>query len=198
MITIDFDNYNERGFKAISTMFARSGLKVEQVEATNRARRESGFLVKAITYTFETGQKLVMKAKAKGSFYQIRLNNKVLPIKNVDNLTKTLKEIIAHVKGTEEAFLKAKKIKEEKAKIPTVPKVKRVNVGVKNQIEALQAQQEAIRETNAAMQAELSEAETGVTSLINAETELVAKLEALRAEGEILATELDELRKGVA
>ena len=123
MISIDFDNFTEKGLKKVITTFEKQSLPVASVDATNRPKRESGFSVKAATLHFESGQKLLLKAKANGSVFQVKLNNKVLPIKNVDDLKKAVSEVIAFVKINEPKFLKQKANREalKEKPLPKLP-----------------------------------------------------------------------------
>lgn len=136
MIDIDFKRFNEAGLKPVIKKFEQAKLPVKEVVGTNKPKRESGFLTKMVTFVFDSGQKLVVKAKAGGSIYQAKLNGRVLPIKHVDDIDKAVKEVVTHVKHNEKAYLKRKANQLKKQKIK-IPKLKPVNTSVKAQIEAL-------------------------------------------------------------
>ena len=138
MINIDLDKFNKIGLKQIIARIEKEGLKITEVEADNKAKRESGFQVKTATLVFESGQKLILKAKAGGSIYQVRLNNKVVPIKHYDDLDKAVLEIINYVQVNEKNYLKQKEKQLARQKV-TIPKIKPVSTSVAEQIDTLKA-----------------------------------------------------------
>ena len=182
MIKIDFDKFNEAGLKGILKQFEKENLPVESVEATNKAKRELGFLVKSATFNFESGQKLLLKAKAGGSIFQVKLNGRVMPVKNADNLEKGVKEVVQYVKKNEGTFLKqrAKRIEAlQKVKI-RLPKDKSGSVSVERQIESYTSSLDQLKIANDAISRQMEEVN-------NVASTYQAKVEALNKElGQIL------------
>jgi len=161
-LTVDFDKFDKTGLKPVLKKFETAGIPVEDVEATNKGKRESGFLIKTATLTFASGQKLVVKAKAGGGIFQVKLNGKVIPIKAVDDIAKAVDEVITHIKANEPAFLKQK---EKNAGIVKVPKLKAVNTSTAAQIETISAAIEQIKGTNENIRTETSVQAEHVTDL---------------------------------
>lgn len=147
MIQLDFEKFNKIGLKPILKKIEKEGLTVSDVQGDNKAKRESGFQVKTATLTFESGQKLVLKAKAGGSIYQVRLNNKVLPIKHYDDLDKAILEIIDYVQANEKTYQKQKERQAARQKV-TIPKVKPVSTSLADQINQFQ---QAVNDTRGRM-----------------------------------------------
>lgn len=175
-LSITFEKFDKAGLKPVIKKFEALGLTVDDVEATNKAKRESGFLLKTATVIFASGQKLMVKAKAGGGVFQVKLNGRVLPIKAVDDLGKAVEEVTTHVKANEAAFLKQK---EKKAGVVRVPKLKPVNTSVAAQIETVSATIEQLKGTNENIKAETETQAAQVTELntqlSGLETELAAE-----------------------
>lgn len=171
-LTINFEKFDKAGLKPVIKKLEALGLSVDDIEATNKAKRESGFLLKTATILFSSGQKLMVKAKSGGGIFQVKLNGRVLPIKAVDDMEKAVAEVSTHVKANEAAFLKQK---EKKAGVVKVPKLKPVNTSVAAQIETVSATIEQLKGTNENIRTE-TEAQAGQV------TELTSQLSALETE----------------
>jgi len=189
-LTIDFDKFNKAGLKTILKKFETDGLPVDDIEATNKAKRESGFLIKTATLVFSSGQKLMVKAKAGGGIFQVKLNGKVIPIKAVDDIDKAIGEVATHVKANEPAFLKQR---EKQAGIVKIPKLKPVNTSVAAQIETLSATVEQLKGTNenirtetTAQMGQASELQTQLSALETQLKDEKAKTDKLNLEIETL------------
>ena len=188
MIHIDFEKFNKAGLKPIIDKFEKAKVPVADVEGSNKAKRESGFQVKTATITFESGQKLIVKAKAGGSIFQVKLNNKVLAIKHVDDIDKAVLEIIDYVQENEKNYLK--QLARQKV---TVPKIKPASIPVAEQITQYQT---SIDETTAAIQElnqQISDAQEQSRSKTGDAQELENRLAILRNTGDRLYAELKEL-----
>lgn len=194
MVDIDFDHFDENGLKPIIKEFEKVDLPVSRVEATNKPKRESGFLCKSATLFFESGQKLFMKAKANGSIFQVKLNNKAIPIKHVDDVPKAVKEVVAFVKKNEKRYLKNQRKQLAKKKLK-IRKPTPVRTSVKKQTEELTASLEELS-------ADVAELETQKATLDESLTDKRATVEDLRtqldtetAKTEELQAELDRLKE---
>lgn len=194
MIKIDFDKFNEIGLKPIIKEFEKAGLPVSDVVANNIAKRESGFQCKNATFQFESGQKLFVKAKANGSIFQVKLNNKVIPIKYVDDLDKAVKEVIAFVEKNEAAFQKRKQKQLEALKIK-VPKIKSVRTSTVKQTEEVNAALETVKEAVAEAEAEKAEIDKTLNEKRGTVEKLKTELDAENAKTETLQAELDRLQE---
>jgi vacuolar-type H+-ATPase subunit I/STV1 len=192
MIKIDFDKFNEAGLKDILKQFGKADLPVEKVDATNKAKREMGFLVKSATFNFESGQKLLLKAKAGGSIFQVRLNGKVIPIKNADDLEKGVKEVVQYVKKNEVTYLKqrAKRIEAlQKVKIK-LPKNKTGSVSIERQIESYNSSLDQLKISNDAIGGQIEEAN-------NVAINYQSKIEALNKELSQILDSIELLRSQI-
>jgi septal ring factor EnvC (AmiA/AmiB activator) len=197
MIKIDFEKFNEIGLKPITDAFEKAGLPVASVEATNKPKRESGFQTKTAIFEFESGQKLHLKGKANGSIFQVKLNAMAIPVKNVDDLDKAVKEVIAFVEKNEPEFLKRKEKQLEALKIK-VPTIKTVRTSVVKQTEQLTAALETVNEAVAEAVANKAEINTAVADKRATVEDLQRQLTAENAMNDRLQAELDRLQEAAA
>lgn len=196
MIHIDFEKFNKTGLKPIIDKMEKLGLAVANVEADNKGKRESGFLVKSATLAFESGQKLLLKAKAGGSIFQVKLNNKVLAIKNVDDLDKAIKEVIDYVQENEKHYLKqrdAALLAKTRIKVPTI---KPASVPVAEQIATYQTAYDEIKAQNEVTTAQVEETRKSLEEKQGVFLTLTNELTAENALTETLQAELEQLKGG--
>jgi flagellar biosynthesis chaperone FliJ len=190
MININFDKFNKVGLKAVLDKFNKADLPVADVVADNKAKRESGFQVKTAAINFESGQKLIVKAKAGGSIFQVKLNNKVLPIKHVEDLDKAVDEVISYVKENEKNY--EKQLARQKVKVPTI---KVANASVAEQITQYQT---TVDETTAANEELKVQVDAAVTVRAPKDAEaatLETELKDLETAGEALQKKYDQLKE---
>lgn len=192
-VQINFKNITKTGLKSIIAKFEKKGMPIDGVEANNIARRQSGFLVKDASLFFESGQKLVIRVKADGVIFQVKLNNKVLPIKNVDNMSKAVDEVIQHVKENEKRYLKAKEKRLLKKKLnlnkkPKVITTRRQKIDkAEGRVAELQAESEDLQQK---IETNQKTVETKKGFLDN----LSDKLLSLQERGKELLTELNSVK----
>jgi len=192
-LTINFDKFDKTGLKPVLKKFETAGLAVDDVEATNKPKRESGFLIKTAVMVFASGQKLTVKAKAGGGIFQVKLNSKVLPVKAVDDMDKAIDEVITHVKANEGNYLKQK---EKAAARVKVPRIKNVNTSVAAQIDTVTASIEQLRGANENAQTEATAAAENMTQLTGQLSALETELATEKQRTESLQLEIDTLEGG--
>ena len=117
----DFARFDVEGVKPIKDAFEKAGLTVVDVEASNKAARRSGYQVKQATFFFGDGQRVVMMLKndgdGHGDIYQVKLNSRVVPVKNVGDMGKAVAEIAAMAGSNSASFVKAARRKAEKQSV---------------------------------------------------------------------------------
>ena len=116
-VKLNFDKLDEKGLEPVLKKFAKGGYKIASVEANNRAKRESGFAIKNFTLTFEDGQKMLVRVKGDGTVFQVKLNNRVVPIKHVDDMDKAITEMCNYLYDNAKSYSQAKKQRERQKKI---------------------------------------------------------------------------------
>ncbi len=194
MVHIDFEKFNKVGLKPILEKFDKASLPVADVEADNKAKRESGFQVKTAIINFESGQKLLLKAKAGGSIFQVKLNNKALAIKHVDDLDKAILEVVDYVKENEKNYQKQRDKQLARQKV-VVPKIKPANASTAEQIAQFQTTLDETKAADEELNAQAMDAENANAEKSNMEAALENELNGLVAEGDALQSEYDQLKE---
>lgn len=133
-LALDFDKLDEKGLKKFIAAFKKKGTPVKSVTAPNKAKRANGIQQKDFKLEFEDGQSLAFFVKSDGTIFQVKLNNKVVPVTNTTNMTKAIDELAKKVLANTDAYtksrakreeaLKNKKIRPPKPKINTTRKQK--------------------------------------------------------------------------
>lgn len=120
-VRLPFDKLTESGLKPIVKKFEKWGLKVASIDSTNRQKRESGMLLKDAVFIFDDGQKMLVRVKSDGTVFQVKLNNKVVPIKNIDDMDKAVVEMVDYVQDNAKAYERAKIQREKRRKLNIQP-----------------------------------------------------------------------------
>ncbi|MFH1984768.1 MAG: hypothetical protein ABIL58_23250 [Pseudomonadota bacterium] len=197
MQKISYVNFNERGLKPIiDEIEKKHGMKVATVKAPNMPRREDGFSIKTAMINMESGQKLEIKIKANGSIYQVRLNGKVVPVKNSEdvedprNLAKAIEEMAGYLRRNASAYEKQKARRAKRVTGDTGPAV---STTVAKQLEAKKADLESLQEAAKELDEQLAAAKGALDTKKNELVALRAELDREIQRGETLRAELKEL-----
>lgn len=191
-IKLDFENLTKAGLKKLLKVFEKQQCPVASVDAPNKSKRESGMLTKSFTLTFEDGQSLQIRVKADGTVYQVRLNNKVMPIKHVDDLDKAVTEMIDYVQDNAKAYERAK-IQREKRKI-RVPKPA-VLTSRKEKIAQTKEELDQLDASNTALEQQKAELDAAMSDKSGQLERVMRDLDAEKAKTEKLEATLAALQK---
>ena len=191
-IKLDFENLTKAGLKKLLKVFEKQQCPVASVDAPNKSKRESGMLTKSFTLTFEDGQNLQIRVKADGTVYQVRLNNKVMPIKHVDDLDKAVTEMIDYVQDNAKAYERAK-IQREKRKI-RVPKPA-VLTSRKEKIAQAKEELDQLDASNTALEQQKAELDAAMSDKSGQLEKVMRDLDAEKAKTEKLEATLAALQK---
>lgn len=159
-LTLNFEKLTEKALQPILKKFQKVGHTVAKVDAPNKAKRESGFLIKNFTLTFEDDQQILVRVKAGGTIFQVKLNNRVVPIKHVDDLEKAINEIADYLYDNAKAFAKAKAQRERRKLKPPTPSITTTR---KEKIEKAKADLEAVSKNNSDLEKQLAESNILIT-----------------------------------
>ena len=159
-LTLDFEKLTEKTLQPVLKKFQKAGYTVVKVDAPNKAKRESGFLIKNFTLTFEDEQQILVRVKAGGTIFQVKLNNRVVPIKHVDDMEKAISEIANYLYDNAKAFARAKAQRERRKLKPPAPSITTTR---KEKIEKAKADLEAISQNNADLEKQLAESNSTIT-----------------------------------
>ena len=191
-LTFDFEKLTKKTLQPVLKKFQKAGYTVVKVDAPNKAKRESGFLIKNFTLTFEDEQQIRVRVKAGGTIFQVKLNNRVVPIKHVDDMEKAISEIANYLYDNAKAFAKVKAQRERRKLKPPAPSITTTR---KEKIEKAKADLEAISQNNADLEKQLAESNSTIT---DSQTKLEAAERSLaqeRAKTASLEAQISQLQK---
>jgi len=180
-LSFDYEHFNEQGLKSVLSEFKRNDLPVVRVSANNKQTRQQGVPTKKAELFFTDGQRIALQAKADGAIFQVRLNNKVIPVTAVNDLKRAIAEISEKVKGNAKIFQKTLKGRLKRAQVDTTTatiartstkaRIAMLNAGIQEQNQNL----EALRESLTAAQNAAANARTLNTDLRTQLAELQAQ-----------------------
>ena len=96
----------DKTLRQIQRTFSRMGANVVQTDIPTSTKRRAGISFKEVTLTFADGQTVTFCVKKTGDIFQVKLNNKALPIRNQDDQKKALQEIVDAMDKGRTAFQK--------------------------------------------------------------------------------------------
>lgn len=175
-VRLPFEKLTEQNLRPTIKKMEKWGLKVASVEAPNRARRESGFLLKDVTFVFEDGQKMLVRVKSDGTVFQVKLNKKVVPIRHVDDMDKAIIEMVDYVQENAKAYERAKLQRERRRRLHIEPPP--IVTNRREKIERAKAELAELSTANEGLQAQISENETALQSKQRELDEATAALKA--------------------
>ena len=159
-INLDFDKFNAQGLRSLVRAVEKYGSKVTDIAANNVAKRESGFPVKTATLTMDSGQKVQIKIKADGGIFQVRLNNRVLPVKNIDDPQRAVLEVVDRVQQNERAYQRQKERAKRTKPVPT----NKIRTSTLEQIENTTQTLDAVKANNDDLTAQLEPTKKAMTN----------------------------------
>lgn len=120
--------------------------------AISDIKKKSGIKYREIFIPFKDSQTVTLSIKESGDIFQVKINNKVVPIKNQDDQIKALKEIASTMEKGRKAF-QAKLARQNKVTVPKGLKSSATKV-----IDELTTQSKSLDEQLAELQKQVSEA----------------------------------------
>lgn len=192
-VKLDFEKMTEAGLKPLVKKFEKWGLTVKDIASTNKAKRESGFMIKDATFTFSDGQQMLVRVKQEGTVFQVKLNNKVVPIKNVADIDKAVIEMVDYIQANAKAYENAK-IQREKRKKLDVP-VPVVRTTRQERLEKTQAALAEVQGSLENLQKQAADLAAASAEKTNTLTDIEAELKAEQDRTAQLETELKTLQE---
>ena len=96
----------DKAVRQIQRTFTKLGVSVVQTDIPTTIKRRAGISYREVNLTFADGQMVTFAVKKTGDIFQVKLNGKVLPIRNQDDQQKALKEIADAMDKGRTAFQK--------------------------------------------------------------------------------------------
>lgn len=154
-ILFSFEDFSskDRASKAVVRHFSRAGASVVQTDASGSIRRSSGVSYRELALAFADSQQVVLRIKQTGDIFQVLLNGKVLPIRNQDDHSKAIAEVVKAMDSGRTAF--QKKLARAKVKLP--PSIK---TAAPKMEQALAEKRDALRDAIADARQRLEELRT--------------------------------------
>lgn len=197
MTTFDYGQFNKKGLKDVVKWFGKNALPVAEVRGDNKPKRENGFQVKTAEIEFESGQVLVVKAKPDvPAFFQVKLNGKVVAIRDYKQLDSELREMAAYVKENEPKYAKNQEKAAAKQKIK-VDLPKPVNTTLTEQTDALKASMADLQGQNEAVSNQITEVTAQVTLKSSQLSDLQSKLADEKKVTADLEAQLEKAQQGI-
>lgn len=155
-----FDYKNLTGKDHASAMMVKAFVQhkadVASIEGEGKIKRMSGVAYKELALAMADSQQIILRIKDTGDVFQVLVNNKVVPIKNQDNIAKAVIEIVDRLDAGRAAFQKAMLRKKVEAPMPKGIKTAAANMilTLQERVPALKAEIEAVRAERTALQEE--------------------------------------------
>ena len=153
--------------KSLVREFARHHAKVITIESDGTERKTSGVAFKTLNLSFADSQQVALDIKKTGDIFAVRINGRVVPIKNQDDLNKAVVEIIDRLDAGRKAFQKRQAMVRVDA-----PKPKNLSMTAANQTKILEEKRDNLKTELEAVRAERAtvEAEIGASEAVQNES----------------------------
>jgi len=127
-LLFEFENMGEqsRKMKELIRAFSRAGANVVSSDVAKTTTRRAGVTFRNVSLTFADGQRVVLAVKSTGDVFEVRVNDKVTPIKNQDDHSKAVVEIATKMDVGRSAFQKA--LAKARVPLPPAPRVSRATL----------------------------------------------------------------------
>lgn len=118
-LLFDFENLNDkaRAVKKAVQAFGRAGANVVSSDVDKSTARRAGITFRNVHFTFADGQTVTMAIKQSGDVFEVKLNSKLIPIRNQDDHAEAIKEVVGKMDTGRAAYQKAM----AKVKVPVPP-----------------------------------------------------------------------------
>lgn len=96
-LLIDFDGLASNAANAmrrVTQLLTRAGLTVIDVAGGGKMQRLAGISFREVVLTFADSQKLTLRVKATGDVYEVRINGKVVPVREQTDPAKAVAELV--------------------------------------------------------------------------------------------------------
>lgn len=143
----------QSAMRRVLSLFARAGLKVIDVAADGKTQRTAGVSFREVGLTFADSQKLALRVKATGDVYEVRINDRKVPVSAQSDPARAVAELVKMLDTGRARFQKrlaAMQMKPPEGAKTAAPKLRETLVA---QIAEVDAEIESAREELAAIEA---------------------------------------------
>lgn len=150
LITFDDLKPGSKAVKKLVQAFTRAGANVATTDTDGRARRTAGITYRELSMTFVDNQKIVFAIKQSGDIFRVMINGSVVAIKNQDDQTKAVAELVQLLDAGRVKF--QAKLARQKVALP-----KGIKTAAPKMEEKLRAESERLDQEIASAQARANE-----------------------------------------
>lgn len=151
-LQFNFDNPSEKD-KAVKTVIQRfrlAGAVVITAEVDKTMSRRAGVTFRNLNLTFADGQTVTMAFKATGDVFEVKVNGKVIPLKDQDDYHAAISEIAGRMDTGRDSFQRAL----SRVKVPLPPSVR---TSRSNMLKAKVEKRDALKELVQSLKTELAD-----------------------------------------
>ena len=141
---------NDKTLREITRRFDKAGTQVVSSDVAKTLTKRAGVAFRNVNFTFADGQCVAMAVKETGDVFEVRINGKVVPLREQDDHAGTIREIAALLDKRRAAFQRAL----ARVKTPLPPSLR---VSKTSLIDAKIAKRDGLREAIALKEEELVE-----------------------------------------
>ncbi len=141
---------NDKSIREITKRFDRAGTQVVSHDVAKTLTKRLGVAYRNVELTFADGQTVTMGVKETGDVFEVRINGKVVPLRQQDDHAATVVEIATLLDKRRAAFQRAL----AKVKVPLPPSLR---VSKTSLIDQKIAKRDGLREAIASKEEELAE-----------------------------------------
>lgn len=98
---------NDKSIREIVRLFDKAGTQVVSHDVAKTLTKRVGVAFRNVDLTFADGQKVTLAVKETGDVFEVRINAKVVPLRQQDDHAATIKEIAALLDKRRPAFQRA-------------------------------------------------------------------------------------------
>lgn len=158
-LLFSFDDLSakDKAVRQVRKEFQKLGNTIAQVDTPTQIKRQSGISYRLVNISFTDNQTVQFRVKKTGDIFQVKLNNKELPLRNQDDQKAALKEISQALDKGRSAF--QKKLQKVRVELPkgartAAPKMEKV----------LEERKQSLNEAIAEAEKRLKEIKTEIES----------------------------------
>jgi Defence against restriction A N-terminal len=127
-LIFDFKNLsgNDKAMREVVRLFGRANAQVVSSDVEKTTQRRAGVTFRVISFTFADGQRVTMAIKDTGDVFEVKINDKVTPLRHQDDHAKAVSEIADLMDSRRGAF--QKKLALVRLPLPPSIKISRPNM----------------------------------------------------------------------
>jgi Asp-tRNA(Asn)/Glu-tRNA(Gln) amidotransferase A subunit family amidase len=150
LFTFEDLSNKDKAVKQALKYFSRAGANVVSNDVDPKIKRTSGISYREMSLTFADSQIVTLRIKQSGDIYEVKLNGKVIPIKNQDDHVKAVAEIVQKMDAGRTAF--QKKLAKAQVKLPPT-----IKTAAPKMLQLLTEKRDHLKELIAEVRAEIAQ-----------------------------------------